>query len=52
VTKKYADRKSNKKESEVVLIIDCKKEMADMVKNALWSNYALGLRVLSLNINE
>lgn len=46
--KKYANRYECKKAPEVVLIIKCKEDKIDMVKDTLWSHHALGLRKLSL----
>jgi hypothetical protein len=48
-TKKYSDRNRCQKASEVVLIIECKEDKTDMVKDTLWSHHALGLRKLNLN---
>jgi hypothetical protein len=47
-TKKYKNRQNNKNPSEVVLIIECKENQIEMVKNTLWSHEALGVRKLIL----
>jgi hypothetical protein len=44
----YSDRQISKKAPEVVLIIECKEDKAEMVKDTLWAHHALGLRKLSL----
>lgn len=51
-TKKYSDRQKYKRMPEVVLIIECKEDKLDMVKDTLWSNHALGVSKLSLGNNE
>lgn len=47
-TKKYKDRQKNKKAPEVVLIIECKENQLEMVKDTLWAHYALGVTKLDL----
>ena len=47
--KKYSNRKKSKKESEVVIIIECKETLVEMVKDILWSNHALGVSKLDHN---
>ena len=47
-TKKYNNRQKKSKATEVVLIIECKENQAEMVKDLLWANHALGVRKLSL----
>ena len=47
--KKYNHRQSNKRGTEVVLIIECLENQMEMVKTTLWSNQALGVRKLDIN---
>ena len=49
--KRYLCRKGSKKEPEVVLIIQCTESLVEMVVNALWSNYALGVSKLKHDSN-
>lgn len=49
--KKYSNRKKSKKESEVVIIIECKETLVEMVKDILWSNHALGVSKLDHDNN-
>ena len=50
--KKYSIRKKSKKEPEVIIIIECKENLVEMVKDILWSNHALGVSKLDhSNIN-
>ena len=46
VTKKYDNRQKNTKATEVVLIIDCKENQLETVKDLLWEHHALGVRQL------
>jgi len=39
----------SKKETEVVLVIECREEQAEMVKDILWDHFALGVSKLSLD---
>jgi len=48
-TKKYDNRQKSLKSPEVVLVIECKDDQVEMVKDLLWENYALGVRKLSLD---
>jgi len=48
-TKKYNNRQKKLKATEVVLIIECKENQLEMVKDLLWENHALGVRKLDLN---
>ena len=48
-TKKYKHRQKNQKATEVVLIIECKENQLEIVKDLLWEHHALGVRKLSLN---
>ncbi len=48
-TKKYDNRQKEQRSTEVVLIIECKENQLEMVKNLLWEHHALGVRKLSLN---
>jgi len=48
-TKKYDNRQKKLKSSEVVLIIECQETQAEIVKDLLWENHALGVRKLSLH---
>lgn len=48
-TKKFDHRQNKLKASEVVLIIECKENQLDMVKDLLWEHNALGVRKLSLD---
>ena len=52
ITKKFNHRQRNQKATEVVVIIECKGNQAEMVKDLLWSNHALGVRKLDLNTDE
>ncbi len=45
---KYLSHRSSGKDSEVVLIIECKEHEAEMLKDLLWNHEALGVRKLSL----
>ena len=51
-TKKYNNRQNKLKATEVVLIIECKENQLDMVKDLLWENHALGVRKLNLENTE
>jgi len=51
-TKKYDNRHKKLKATEVVLIIECKENQVEIVKDLLWENHALGVRKLSLANNE
>jgi len=48
-TKKYDNRQKKLKATEVVLIIDCKENQLEMVKDLLWEHHALGVRKLNIN---
>jgi hypothetical protein len=50
--KKYDNRQKNLKSSEVILVIECKDDQVEIVKDLLWANYALGVRKLDLGKNE
>ncbi len=47
--KKYNDRQSDKRGTEVVVIIECIEDQLEIVKNILWSHKALGVRKLDLD---
>jgi hypothetical protein len=47
--KKYNNRQKKLKTTEVVLIIECKENQTEMVKDLLWEHHALGVRKLNLN---
>lgn len=49
VTKKFSQQRTNKKVSEVVLIIECKEHQMETVKDILWAHKAFGVRKLQLN---
>ncbi len=49
IIRKSNRRQDNKKASEVVLIIDCVKEKAEMVADTLWNHHALGVSRLDLH---
>lgn len=50
LTKKQAkNRSSAQKQSEVVLIIECKQNDIEMVRNACWENHALGVSKLDFS---
>ncbi|OPX43889.1 hypothetical protein CLHUN_21300 [Ruminiclostridium hungatei] len=49
ILRKSSRRQDNKKVSEVVLIIDCVKDKAEMVADTLWNHHALGVSRLDLN---
>jgi hypothetical protein len=44
--KKFSDRQRSTKEPEVILIIECKESLAEVVVSTLWSNHALGVSKL------
>jgi len=48
ITKKYSKNRNAKKASEVVLIIECKENQMEIVKDLLWAHNALGVRKLEL----
>lgn len=52
--KKYSDRQRSTKEPEVILIIECKDSLAEVVVSTLWSSHALGVSKLDHvnNINN
>lgn len=52
ITKKYNTRQKKLKATEVVLIIECKEDQLEMVRDLLWEHNALGVRKLSLGNNE
>jgi TM2 domain-containing membrane protein YozV len=48
-TRKYRkNRQSSKQATEVVLIIECKENQLETVKNTLWAHYAFGVSKLDL----
>ncbi|KNY27882.1 hypothetical protein [Pseudobacteroides cellulosolvens] len=47
--KKYSSWRTNKRVSEVVLIIECKEQQIDTIKGILLSHNAFGVRILDLN---
>lgn len=49
ITKKYIDRQSDKRATEVVIIIECIESQLEMVKDILWAHKALGVRKLDVN---
>lgn len=50
VTKKQAkNRSSAQKQSEIVLIIECKVQEIEMVRNICWDNHALGVSKLDIS---
>jgi hypothetical protein len=50
ITSKYAgNRSKSKKNSEAVLIIECKEHEIEMARCVLWDNHALGVSKLDLN---
>lgn len=49
ITRKYNDRQKGKRETEVVLIIECMESQMEMVKDLLWSHNALGVRKLDID---
>lgn len=51
ILKKYLSRKKSAKEPEVVLMIECKEALIDMVMDTLWSNHALGVSKLDHDNN-
>ncbi len=44
-------RQKNRKATEVVVIIECKENQLEMVKDTLWQHFALGVRKLDLEHN-
>ena len=51
-TKRYANRQNKLKASEIVLIIECKENQLETVKDLLWEHHALGVRKFNLENNE
>lgn len=52
-TRKYAEKRTSKQASEVVLIIECKEEhQLESVKDTLWSHNAFGVRKLELGDSQ
>ncbi|MDW8802151.1 hypothetical protein P8V03_13430 [Clostridium sp. A1-XYC3] len=49
ITKKHIDRQSDKRATEVVIIIECIESQLEMVKDILWAHKALGVRKLDVN---
>ena len=49
ITKKYTTKEKNVKLAEVVLIIECEQNQLQMVKETLWSHFALGVSMLNLS---
>jgi|SRR5665648_139155 len=52
VTKKFSHRQKNQRATEVVIIIECNENQAEMVKDLLWDHHALGVRKLNLDTHE
>lgn len=48
LTKKYSGRQKFSKSSEVVVVVECKEDKLDMVKDIFWAHHALGVSKLSL----
>jgi hypothetical protein len=49
-TKKHSvNRQSNKQSTEIVLIVECKENQLETVKDTLWAHYAFGVSKLDLN---
>jgi hypothetical protein len=48
-SRKYISRSKDKKEPEIVVIVKCLEDQADMVKDTLWEHFALGVSKLSLD---
>lgn len=48
-TKKYDNRKADKKGAEVILLIECIESQLEMVKDILWSHNALGVSNLDID---
>jgi TM2 domain-containing membrane protein YozV len=46
--KKYTDRQTDKRATEVVIIVECKEDKLEMVRETFWENHALGISKLSL----
>ncbi|MCX8130288.1 MAG: hypothetical protein N3I35_09340 [Clostridia bacterium] len=51
-TKRFSNQRTNKKVSEVVLIIECKEHQMEIVKDILWAHNAFGVRKLDLKEHE
>lgn len=50
INRKYSKgRRTHKKSSEVVVIIECERDQAEIVKNILWDNKALGVSKLDIH---
>lgn len=49
ITKKYNNRQKEKRGTEVVLIVECNEGQAELVKDILWSNHALGVAKLKID---
>ena len=52
INKKYDNRQNKLKATEVVLIIECKENQVEIIKDLLWTNHALGVRKLDLEDSE
>ena len=52
VLRKYLNREKSTKEPEVVLMIECKETLVEMVMDTLWSNHALGVSKLDHESNS
>jgi len=52
VTEKFDNRQSSQRSAEVVIIIECNENQAEMVKDLLWDHHALGVRKLNLDNHE
>jgi hypothetical protein len=48
-TKKYNNRQGGTRNTEVVVIVECKDEQLDMVKDIFWAHHALGVSRLDLD---
>jgi TM2 domain-containing membrane protein YozV len=52
LTKKYNNRQKSPMNSEVVLIIQCRDDQLEMVKDTLWAHYAFGVSKLDLDSEQ
>ena len=49
ITKKFNHRQKKLRATEVVVLIECNENQAEMVKDLLWDHHALGVKKLSPN---
>lgn len=49
LTKKYSERQGLKIATEVVVIVECRQDLMEMIKDTFWHHHALGVSKLSLD---